>query len=257
MVGPVNSPLAVLFPGPLAPLGQALVLADDPRPALSWDEYLEPERLQANLLRFLPEHGEGDPRARVSLWAKYHFLRLVPAVVAASLSSDWRLPVRASEVAVILGDDGLPAAFRLADAGKPWAHAPRHGFERFEELFDGHIDPLIRALCAQVKLAPKVLWSSVGHYYEWIVGELASQHLPVQRVAQAREWLEQSCRPDGFRNPLHDSIRYVARPGLEGVHRQRRHCCIRYRLPGKALCGNCPHIDKPPAGYDVSLASVP
>lgn len=241
--------LQKLFQGPLASLGATLTLPDDPRPSMSVDQYLHPDRLADHLLRFAPEYIDSDRRALVSIWAKYHFLRLVPAVVAASVVHNWRLPVHLASLRIIVADDGLPAAFVLPDAGKPWKTEPRDGFERFEELLDGHLDPVIRNLCGQVKIAPKVLWSSVGHYYEWALGQLAEQGVAPQRVDQGRDLLRVTCRPDGYTNPLYDSIRYVETDQAETPHRQRKHCCVRYLLPGKTLCGTCPHTGNPPAGY--------
>ncbi|UAW98442.1 siderophore-iron reductase FhuF [Halopseudomonas nanhaiensis] len=238
-----------LFPGPLARLSDTLALPGDPRPSLGISDYLAPEQLADNLLRFAPQYAQADRRALVSIWIKYHFLRLVPAVVAASVMHDWRLPVHTASLRVAVGADGLPEAFILPDLGSAWNRQPRNGFERFEELMDGHLDPVIRTLCGQVKIAPKVLWSSVGHYYEWMLGELAHAGAPQDRIAQARELLQATCRPNGYTNPLYDSIRYVERPDADAPHRQRKHCCVRYLLPGKTLCATCPHTDNPPAGY--------
>lgn len=251
--------LAPLFRGPLEPIGDMLALADDPRPSLSMQAYLAPEHVVLCLARFAPHYMEHDRRALVSLWAKYHFQRIVTPVVAASLMLDWRLSVSAQHIRVIMGDDGLPAAFALPDAGGPWRHEPSNGFERFEELFDRHLDVMIRALRDQVKLAPKVFWSSAAHYYEATVQQLATQPIPEQRMLQAQQLLEQTCRPDGMRNPLHNQIRYVNaadRPDKADrePHRRRTHCCIRYKLPGKTLCGTCPHTDNPPADYDPQSA---
>ncbi len=242
--------LSALFPEPLAALGDALVFGDDPRPSVSLEEYLAPAHVDSCLARFAPQYPHGDRRALVSIWIKYHFLRLIPPVIIASLNANWYLPVHAQDLRVIVGEDGLPAAFQLPDAGHPWQREPKNAFERFADLLDGHLDPLIRSLSSQVKLSPKVFWSSAGHYLEWILGELAGY--PVHRAAleQTQDLIQQRCRPDSFRNPLHDSIRYVAREGDAQLHRERQHCCIRYKLPGKTLCSTCPHSCKPPPGYD-------
>lgn len=245
-----------LFPEALARLADTLAPPDDPRPSLAFDEYLAPQQLADHLLRFAPQYAEADRRALVSIWIKYHFLRLVPAVVAASVLHNWRLPVHITSIRVTVGEEGLPAAFILPDLGNVWEREPRNGFERFDELLDGHLDPLIRTLCAQVKIAPKVLWSSVGHYYEWMLGELAGVGAAEGRIAQARQLLTASCRPNGYTNPLYGSIRYVQRPGIEALHRQRKHCCVRYLLPGKTLCATCPHTDKPPASYQPDAVPV-
>tara|TARA_B100000749_G_scaffold217356_1_gene172284 strand:+ start:51 stop:809 length:759 start_codon:yes stop_codon:yes gene_type:complete len=242
--------LEPLFKGPLAPLGAWLALDDDPRPALSMAEYLNGDQLGDLLQRFAPQYASADQRGLVSLWGKYHFMRLVAPTVAASLLMNWRLPVRFDEIAVIVGDDGLPSAFQLPHQGSVWQSPPSDGFARFDTLFAGHLDVLIRELAARYKVAPKVFWSSVGHYYEWILGEIDTLGLAPEPVAQARQLLSERQRPDGTRNPLYDMVRYVPRAGQSTLHRQRKHCCIRYLLPDKALCDNCPHLDKPPAGYD-------
>lgn len=242
--------LTALFPEPLAALGETLVFSDDPRPSLSMQEYLAPAHVEACLLRFAPQYQHDDRRALVSIWIKYHFLRLIPPVIVASLNANWNLPVRAEDMRIIIGEDGLPAAFQLPNAGRAWQHDPKDAFERFAYLLDGHLDPLIRTLSSQVKLSPKVLWSSAGHYLEWIIGELSKYPVPHALLDQARELIHQRCRPDNFRNPLHDSIRYVPREGERELHRERLNCCIRYKLPGKKLCSTCPHTCKPPPGYD-------
>jgi len=242
--------LAPVFQGALAPLGDWLTLADDPRPGISLPDYLRREQLTDQLQRFAPQYVNADQRALVSLWGKYHFMRLVAPVVAASLLANWRLSVGFEEVAVIVGDDGLPTAFKLPDQGAAWSSEPSDSFARFESLFDGHLDVLIRDLAARYKVAPKVFWSSVGHYYEWIVEEVAQLPVEAGRLQQARQLISDRSRPDGLRNPLYGCVRYRERAGQPELHRERKHCCIRYLLPDKALCGNCPHLDKPPAGYD-------
>ncbi|HEC52835.1 hypothetical protein LCGC14_0091650 [marine sediment metagenome] len=242
--------LTPLFQGSLAPMADWLTLADDPRPSLSMAKYLNSEQLTDQLQRFTPQYVNADQRAVVSLWGKYHFIRLVAPTVAASLLHNWRLPVSFDEVQVIVDEDGLPTAFKLPHQGEPWSSAPSNGFTRLEALFDGHLDVLIRDLAVRYKVSPKVFWSSVGHYYEWIVEEVAKLPADAAAVTQARQLISAKNRPDGLRNPLHGCVRYRQREGEQALHRERKHCCIRYLLPDKALCSNCPHIDKPPAGYD-------
>lgn len=238
------------FEGSFAFMAGWLVLADDPRPCLSMAEYLNSEHLSDQLQRFAPEYVNADQRAVVSLWGKYHFMRLVAPTVAASLLLDWQLPVEFDRLQVIVGKEGLPASFKLPNSGERWSQPPANGFARFEALFEGHLDVLIRELAARYKVSPKVFWSSVGHYYEWIVEEVGRQPVDAERLAQARQLITDSHRPDGSRNPLYGCVRYRQRTNELSLHRERKHCCIRYLLPDKTLCSNCPHIDKPPAGYD-------
>ncbi|WP_369959639.1 siderophore-iron reductase FhuF [Pseudomonas sp. MBLB4123] len=246
--------LAPLFQGPFGHYREVLVLADDPRPALSGPELVAPEQLEALLARFAPEQVGGDRRARVSLWSKYYFLRLIPPVVAASLVLGWRLPLDFQRIQVIVGNDGLPAAFKLPHAGERWPAPPGDPFERFAELLDANLLPFIQALNGCAKVAPRVLWSNAGNYFEWILSSLAALPLPEAMLADGKRLLDSRLRPDGRANPLYQPIRYVPREGAEDPLRQRRQCCIRYLLPGYALCENCPHIDNPPPGYRGELA---
>ena len=131
--------IAPLFQGPFAHYRDVLTLADDPRPALSGREFVSSLRLEEQMLRFAPEHAEGDRRALLSLWSKYYFLRLIPPVLAAGLILNWRLPLAFDEIQVVVGADGLPEAFKLPHAGERWSAAPANGFERFAGLLDDNL----------------------------------------------------------------------------------------------------------------------
>lgn len=238
--------IASLFQGPFAHYRDVLTLVDDPRPALSGREFVSAARLEEQMLRFAPEHAEGDRRALLSLWSKYYFLRLIPPVLAAGLVLNWRLPLDFDEIQVVVGDDGLPAAFKLPHAGERWGSAPDNGFERFAELLDANLLPFIQALRGHQKVAARVLWSNAGNYFEWFMSTLGSLPLPKTMLAQGFEVLESAQRPDGSRNPLYQPVRYVPQEATGAPWRQRKQCCIRNEL-GMAMCDNCPLLEAPPA----------
>ncbi|MBB6342363.1 ferric iron reductase protein FhuF [Pseudomonas fluvialis] len=237
--------LAPLFQGPFAQYREVLTLLDDPRPALSGREFVSPERLEQQMLRFAPEHAEGDRRALLSLWSKYYFLRLIPPVLAAGLILNWRLPLDFDEIQVVVGADGLPEAFKLPHGGERWNCPPQDGFERFGDLLDANLLPFIEGLRAHRKIAARVLWSNAGNYFEWFMATLGGLPFPKPMLAPGLQVLEARLRPDGARNPLFDPIRYV--PQGEGCApwRQRRQCCIRNEL-GMTMCDNCSLLDAPP-----------
>lgn len=239
------APIATLFQGPFAHYREVLTLVDDPRPALPAREFVQPERLEEQLLRFAPEHADGDRRALLSLWSKYYFLRLIPPVLAASLILNWRLPLAFDELQVVVGADGLPEAFKLPHAGEPWSQPPADGFERFSGLLDDNLTPFIQALIDYRKIASRVLWSNAGNYFEWFMTTLAGLPFPASMLAPGRQILEAAKRPDGMRNHLFEPVRYVALVEHSEPWRQRRLCCIRNEL-GMAMCENCPHLDAPP-----------
>ncbi len=134
--------------------------------------------------------------------------------------------------------------------GGPFAALPGDPFQRFAHLLEGHLHPFVQGLAAEVRLSPRVLWSNAGNYFEWFIGEMGKLAPLAPMLGHGRELLETERRPDGTRNPLFKPIQYVEvscaqRP--DGLWRQRRTCCIRYRLGEMGHCDNCPLIDEPPA----------
>ncbi|MFI8744018.1 siderophore-iron reductase FhuF [Pseudomonas sp. NPDC077186] len=235
--------LAPLFVGDFAAYRETLVLTDDPRPSVPLSELLSPQGLPQLLAGFAAEHAGGDPRALVSQWSKHYFVRLIPPVVAAALVLNRRLPLHIEHLEVVLDEQHMPQAFKLRDAGEPFA--PGDPFERFAHLQDEHLQPFIQALTSQVKIAPKVLWSNAGNYFEWLLTVLA-KILPAPLLADGFSLLQTAVRPDGRRNPLYQPVRYIELQGAAMPWRQRRVCCIRYLLPELELCENCPLLERPP-----------
>jgi ferric iron reductase protein FhuF len=241
--------LAPLYVGEFASYRDVLTTRDDARPSVPASALLQSDRLDAVLHRYDPLHQGQDRRALASQWSKYYLVRLIPPVVAASLVLGRRLPLTFEEVEVVLDEQGLPQAFKLSDEGGPFMDPPSDPFQRFGELIDAHLQPFILGLASEVRLSPKVLWSNAGNYLEWILGEMAKA-LPGVMLTHGHELLASERRPDGRRNPLFRPVRYVEvgqhlRP--EGLWRQRRVCCIRYRLESFGHCDNCPLLDEPPA----------
>ena len=155
--------LAPLFIGDFSSYRDNLVLHDDPRPSVPLRELLSDEGLPVLLARFGESYTGGDRRALLSQWSKHYFVRLIPPVVAAALVLNRRLPLDIDDIEVVLDEQHLPQAFKLRDAGE--AFAPGDPFERFAHLQHDHLAPLIQAFSAQVKIAPKVLWSNAGNYF--------------------------------------------------------------------------------------------
>lgn len=147
-----------------------------------------------------------------------------------------------------MGEGGVPAAFRLPHGGQSFQVTPENPFERFRELMDNNFSPLIDGWCDHIKISRRVLWSNAATYFERLVRSLEAGGVPHQTLADGRQLIELNKRPSGHLNPMANPVRYVERGETCEPLRQRRLCCIRYRLPGLPLCGNCPHIDRPPKG---------
>ena len=231
--------LAPLFIADFEHYRDVLVLPDDPRVGVPLRTFLTSEYLDEVLTRFGSAYPDSDPRGLASIWSKYYFIKLIPPVVAASLILDQRLPLHLDQVQLILNDDGLPAGFKLADSGQRWTPIPANAFERFDELLEHHLRPFIEALARHVRLSPKVLWSNAGNYFEWLLGVLATA-MPHADLTHFHQLLNAPLLPDGRRNPLYQPVRYLKVEGQDEPKRQRRVCCIRYRVNGLDYCGNCP-----------------
>lgn len=241
--------LAPLFIGDFEHYREVLVLrGDDGRAGIPGRDLITPKGVAWLLDQYRHFQPGDDRRALLSQWSRFYFVKLIVPVVAANLVLGRELPVALDRIEVIIGDDGLPEAFRLPDDGAPFTQAPDNPFERFRELVDHHLEPLINGWNREVKLSRKVLWNNAANYLEWLIGAMGGLGLPEAMLADGRELVETEQRSDGGRNHLANPVRYIERgEGLQPM-RQRRQCCIRYRLPDLALCENCPHIDRPPKG---------
>ena len=231
--------LAPLFIADFQHYRDVLVLPDDPRAGVPLRTILTGDGLSDVLTRFGSAYPPSDPRGLASIWSKYYFIKLIPPVVAASLILDHRLPLHLDHLQLILDDNGLPAAFTLPDPGQRWTPTPADAFERFDELLEHQLRPFIQALAGQVRLSPKVLWSNAGNYFEWLLGVLAIA-MPHADLTHGHQLLNARHLPDGRRNPLFQPVRYINVDGQDKPKRQRRMCCIRYRVTGLDYCSNCP-----------------
>jgi ferric iron reductase protein FhuF len=242
--------LAPLFVGDLAPYCDALALMDDPRPARRVGDWLAPASFADVLHTYGAPQTDDAARGLTSEWSKDYLLRLLPPVMAATLLSNHRLPLSLASVDLVLDDGGKPLAFKLPHAGETWPAAEPGGvddpFRRFAPLIDDHLLPLVAALAAHSRLAPRVFWSNAANYVEWLVGAIASR-MPMANVADARAMLTCRHRPDGRENPFFQPVRYRT-DGAATVRRQRRVCCVRYLVPDTPLCGNCPLTAVPARG---------
>lgn len=207
-------------------------------PTTAMSDLLEPGVLEETIRRFTATFGEGaDRKAVASIWSKHHFSGVSIPTLAANLLLGQALPVGLEQMRLELGDKGQPAHIWLPDGGEPLpSQLPS---ARFDYLFDAHCAPLIEALAAVSGLAPKVFWSNLGHYVEF-VGKTCSQHPEFSGAGEPLlRYLDTKTLADGRRNPLYQPVRYLELGG-ETPTRVRRLCCVKYRLPDEPLCGGCP-----------------
>ena len=183
-----------------------------------------------------------DARALLSQWSKYYFSLYIGGAVAVAVLL--RRPLRMDwQHCHLILRDGMPQALVLpADALGELTDAPS---QRYRSLCVGHLMPYIEAMATAVRVAPRVLWSNVGHTLEYALSQLEAQPLAASDRAYL---LERGTLLDtDMPNPLLHAIRFVTpnSPQLANPLRVRRVCCLRYLLPGEELlCTSCPLLLK-------------
>ena len=239
--------LKALYTGPLDGLTPPQV-GPVQAPALSMRELLAPARFEAELVRFAAgygyQHGQGDRRALISLWSKWHFGALLAPYMAANLLLERDLPVGLDEVGVHLTAAGHAECLQLAHTGRPLASLD--GFTRFSTLIDDHLTPLINELACYSGASAKVFWSNVGNTFEHFLGGVDMHPMAQPGMAEeGHRLLATRTLTDGRRNPLYQPVRYFQpecqdETDAPATQRVRRLCCLRYLLPELGYCGNCP-----------------
>jgi ferric iron reductase protein FhuF len=228
----------ILFGG-LKDFAHTLVLSDDPRPAIPGPDLLRPATMQDLLDKAAAHLGEGDIRARMSLWCIDYVHALIPLSVVARLVLNRRLPIALDEVSLILDDDFMPSAIRIRDDGAmDWRRDPH---AMFGPLIQDHLRPLFEAWSAQTGISPRVLWTNAANLYEAILRGLEKIPLAGRRLtAQADRLIHEPHWPDGSQNPFRNPVLY--RRDHPTNQRWRRVCCVRYLIPRYDYCSNCPHL---------------
>lgn len=234
---PAEALLALYRQPPLDTL-KAPAFGPPDEPTLAASALLDRDVLSEQLVRYGRRHGDdADLLAVASIWSKFHFSSVSIPTLVANLLLGYDLPVGGDELRLSFGEHGHTTRIWLPHGGVPLASKALQA--RFSSLFDDHCAPLIEALSEVSGLSAKVFWSNLGHYVEF-VGKTCSQHPAYAGAGDPLlDYLATRTLPDGRRNPLYQPVRYLELGG-EMPTRVRRLCCIKYRLPGEALCGGCP-----------------
>ncbi|SBR46991.1 siderophore-iron reductase FhuF [Halomonas sp. HL-93] len=236
-VDPAEALLTLYRQPPLDKM-KAPVFGQPDEPTLAASALLDRNFLSEQLTRYGHSFGDdADYLAVASVWSKYYFSSVSIPTLVANLLLGYDLPLGGDELRLALGDKGQTVRIWLPHGGVPLASKALQA--RFSTLFDDHCAPLIEALSEVSGLSPKVFWSNLGHYVEF-VGKTCSQHPDfIGACGPLLDYLDTRTLPGGRRNPLYQPVRYLELGG-ESPARVRRLCCIKYRLPGEPLCGGCP-----------------
>ncbi|SEL61639.1 ferric iron reductase protein FhuF [Roseateles sp. YR242] len=236
--------LEPIFQGEWAPYGETLQCAPQwPASALRLADWLRsPEAMADTLTRYARRWGAGqrDPRAVASAWTLDYLWTLLPPVVAAATVLQHRFPTAASDIALLLDDQGKPLSFHITAEGATLPGSSTA--ERYHALLHGHLQPLFSALHHHTRVAEKILWSNAARYLGDILEE-AEEHLPgpPPLLQQDREHLlERGGWPLTQCNPMQALPRRTAQGGHGREMPLHSHCCLYYLLPEQPYCGACP-----------------
>lgn len=196
-----------------------------------------PAEFEITINRYAAPFPGADRRAAVSVWTMYYFSHLIVSPLVFWVVDGRILALGAVDLNARLDPETiLPAGFVLRDAA--YRDPATSVFDAMGGAVNGHARPLIEAISAQAGVSPRLLWSNVAVYTDWIIREMCSV-MPERRAAtlpllDSKDW------PDGTPNPLAGWIRQGTAP--DGTFcTQRRVCCLRYILPGVPGCGAvCP-----------------
>lgn len=209
--------------------------ADAPRFACR--DLLTEDGLPSAVARLVGRHSGVDRRAVLSVWSMYYFSHL--AIGPAILWLKFRRAVPLSPDALDLrlnAGTGLPETIVVRDPNAQVPAATVH--HAFEALIFDHAAPVIGQF-ARAGLSPRLLWSNLAVYLEWIVRELGGKVDP-RLCEEGLALLECERWPDGRPNPLFGLLGRTCEGGADEFTR-RRVCCLRYLLPGVPGCGMiCP-----------------
>ncbi len=222
-----------LLPAAQAALAESLVPL--PAGALPVSLFFQPEGIATLLEAARRRRPEAELRALGSLWSRWYFGKLIPPVLACGVLAGRSLPLDPAGTAMLLGEDGFPRFIALPGPGITTEAA--NPFARFAPLVLRHVAPVVEALAASLRLAPRILWNNAAVYADWALRRLAEE-APGPTTEAALALVRAAHWPGHGANPFHAPV--SERAGPEGPQRVRRLCCLLYRLPGEGLCGTCP-----------------
>lgn len=214
------------FPPQFAAFGRTLRLgAPD---AIGLPELFAPARLGPVARRYAARYPGGDARAVLSMWSQHYLLALIPAAAAAILAAGREVPIAFGGMAATLTETGQPDALCVPHEGREAAGSCPAAC--LTPLLRAHLEPLAARLGA-AGLPARVFWGNAGAALAWTLEVVAL--VPRQREA-VRAALGAACWVDGGPNPLCPVL------ACGGCTLRRRVCCLRFRLPGTAMCPDCP-----------------
>jgi siderophore-iron reductase FhuF len=175
--------------------------------------------------------GHPERRVAASLVVLGYAARLVGPALAVLLRDGILLDVRPDRTRYSYAPHRGFALRLTHPAG--WHAPPPHRVPAWCALvLDAHLDPVVRAVRADTRIATGLLWGNVASGIAGALGALADGGaVPLDR-----------CYGTGLailaHGPLRGSGALTAHSGRLAF--RRRSCCLYYRIEGAGTCGDCP-----------------
>lgn len=223
-----------MFDGALAGFAGTVVV-DQMRPVSPLTELLRDEGLDRLLLKvYGPDLMTDQLPVLVSQWMKYYAMQLIPPVVVASLAHGTGWPLGLDRLSFALHERGYLDGVRFhGDVME--VSVSENPFERFAPLLE-NLQQVIDRLSAYGDVPAAVLWGNAGDYLETCLRQLSASG--DVSFSAGYGLLRERLRPAGRRNPLFNAVSYIEQDGQ--TVRQRRTCCLSYRVEWVGRCEHCP-----------------
>lgn len=183
----------------------------------------------------LQEQPEDAVPYLISKWSQWYFALLIAPWVYVHLRYQWQLPHRLADIAYVQSEQGTPQHFVLSSLGSP---VRKCEWQAFLPLIDEHIAPVCQQLSTLSGLSATLFWNNAGVRFYQGMNQAEQEGMDVHHAAAL---LDRTVLNNGEKNRLYQPIRFRTLPSGE-QKKERRHCCLIYRLEGGALCPSCPRL---------------
>lgn len=203
----------------------------------SCQDLLDGNHLRGILERHAAQYPQADPRASASIWTMYYFSNLIISPLILWLLHRRTLPLAPERTSASFdAKTSLSLGFVVEHFGVERQAGTI--FEAMDETIHAHAGALIDVL-AENGLSPKLLWSNLAVYGDWVIRDIGDRIDPELRDS-GLALFDSETWPGRGKNPLFNLLRRHRDEGCDEITR-RRVCCLRYILPGIQGCGMvCP-----------------
>ncbi|MEJ5021253.1 siderophore-iron reductase FhuF [Ochrobactrum vermis] len=222
--------LRALFHGENAWCADSMMLSSELTDGMPVLEFLHGAQLTKTLHKCAATYPDADLRAVSSFWSLYYFSLLVIPYICAR-QNGVALPVELENMTIAINDQGLPRSFGLLNGGQ--ACDALDVMDVISQVAKSHLNTVVQVLKDRTGISPRLAWNNAAVYIDYAINSAAEHHS--YDGWPCRPLFETQTFADGTRNPFFDCLRRDTDHGANLC--RRKICCLRYKLPGVAGCG--------------------